>query len=115
MGIGVQVFGPLGCRGKIGEPVRIPKDQHRAIHVLLQLPGGRRVGFVPIIIIFRTFKFQTDHLAILDDQVPGSSDKPAGRAQLVFVLNQQQVGFRPVLRGAQDGGQRQRRRLTVLH
>ncbi len=110
--VGEQVLDPQHGGGEIAEPVGVAQDQHAAVHVLLQLPGGGRVGPGPVFlhVAVHRFELQREHLAVPQHQHAHGGDEAAGGAQLVLVLDQQQVGLGAFLAGAQRnrGGRGQR-------
>ncbi len=77
----------------VSEPVGIPEDQYRAIHILLELPGRNRVWLIPIFEIPRVLKGQADNTSILQEKCAGRGDKSAAGTQLIFVLGQQEISF----------------------
>ncbi len=49
VGVGIQIFGIQRGGAIVREPVGIPEDQHRAVHILLELPGGDGIGTFPVV------------------------------------------------------------------
>ena len=49
VGIGIQILGIQRGSAIVREPVGVAEDQHRAVHILLELPGGGGIGTFPVV------------------------------------------------------------------
>ena len=101
-GVRIHALGPGRHGREIRRPVGIPDPPQAGQHILFQLPRWGKGGLVEIVNGIGVFHGVGGDFAILDGQYSHRGNEPPGGAQLVFILEQNQIGLRAITTRTHD-------------